>query len=317
MNELKDIFTSYWNYLPLAKACKWNVFDSILEGFHTEELVAQKMGWELKATSHFLSTLEYLSVLHKVDNKYHLTEKGMVLTESHPKSLKYACILWSEEHLNSWQNMETTLKTGQPSFEFLYGHKFFDYISSDKDKLKIYHKAIAEYARDDYEKIADLIDLSPYGVIMDLGGGIGELLHHIRIKFPSKRLILFDRKEVLEISRYSDIEVLEGNFFSDIPRVADCIFLSRVLHDWNDQDAKRILHNVNICLPEKGSLIIVENSIDQENLPATLNLNMQIMTGSHERTEKEFRNLLEESSFTISEIYSLNSLLKILLCQKK
>ena len=61
----------------------------------------------------------------------------------------------------------------------------------------------------------------------------------------------------------------------------------------------------------------MENSIDQENLPATLNLNMQIMTGSHERTEKEFRNLLEESSFTISEIYSLNSLLKILLCQKK
>jgi hypothetical protein len=65
------------------------------------------------------------------------------LIEKNPESLrKYACMNWSGEHLNAWQNLDISIKTGNSSFEEIYGKPFFDFLNDTPEKLNAYHKAM-------------------------------------------------------------------------------------------------------------------------------------------------------------------------------
>jgi C-methyltransferase len=51
------------------------------------------------------------------------------------KSLKYACMNWSGEHLTAWQNLDFSIKTGNSSFEEIYKKPFFDFLNDNPEKL--------------------------------------------------------------------------------------------------------------------------------------------------------------------------------------
>ncbi len=173
IDELKKTFTEYWHFLALKTACKLELFDKILSGYHTLDLLIQHYHYDEKILEFLFGFLFAEGYISEKNNILKLTKKGEILTENHPKSMKYACILWGEEHLTAWQNLEYTLKTGKPAFNEIFGEKFFDFIASKPEKLEIYHRAMAEYARDDYENICEIIDFSVHKKIIDVGGGVG------------------------------------------------------------------------------------------------------------------------------------------------
>ena len=73
---------------------------------------------------------------------------------------------------------------------------------------------------------------------MDVGGGLGALLKGLTRFLPSTSLVLFDRPLVVNLAPNIDgLERIGGDFFHPLPKVADGILLTRVLHDWPDQEA--------------------------------------------------------------------------------
>ena len=143
-----------------------------------------------------------------------------------------------------------------------------------------------EYARDDYENITETIDLSNHKVLMDVGGGLGALLMAVRNTFPSLSLYLFETENVIKLlpKNYSRLfSAISGDFFKEVPIIADGIIMSRVIHDWNNEKASLILKNVYNALPNRGKLYLIE--ILKENLKdgaALLSLNMLLMCNSYE-----------------------------------
>jgi hypothetical protein len=314
--EIKNMFTEHWKYLAVNAACKLNLFDA-LENPKTANELVQKLNVKEQILIHLLNALCSIDYLEQTNNQYALTEKSKLLTENHPESLKYACMNWAGEHLTAWQNLDYSLKTGKSAFENLYQNNFFDYLYLYPEKLNAYHKAMFEYAREDYSILPELVDFGVHKSVMDCGGGYGAAINVIKEKFPQVECFLFDLPQVVENTQIKNVKKIGGSFFEAIPQVAEAIILSRVLHDWENEKASLILKNCFEALAKGGTLYVIENCTEKIDIDLSLlSLNMAVMCESYERNSTEYINLVRQAGFDFQKYIQLNDLQTILIFYK-
>jgi caffeic acid 3-O-methyltransferase len=314
--KLKSFFTGYWGYLAVSSACELSLFDSLKEPKTVQQL-AEEFSLDKKTLTHLLEAIVNLEFLVKEGDLYKLNGLSELLTETHQESLKYACLNWSKEHLRAWQELSYSIKTGKNAFEKVYKVPFFDYLNKNPQELDNYHKAMYQYAKDDYKNLPNIIDFSVHNSIIDVGGGYGALINNIQSKYPTLKCILFDLEKVIDKVTITNVQKIKGNFFDTIPIKTDAIILSRILHDWNDEKAMQILKNCYEALTNNGTLYIIENCTDKTSINLSLlSLNMTVMCESYERTTKEYCSLVEESKFKYSHKIKLNNLQTILIFKK-
>jgi hypothetical protein len=126
------------------------------------------------------------------------------------------------------------------------------------------------------------------------------------------RGVLFDlphafeggRSAVAQAGLAGRCRVLSGDFFVSVPAGADAYLLSRVIHDWNDEQAIAILKVVRQAIASHGRLILLENMLRPAGHPLDpilSDLNMLIRTGGCERTESEYRALYRAAGFALTK----------------
>lgn len=315
-DKLKSFFTEHWKYMAVSTACKLNLFDN-LQLTKTAKQLADKLSLNEEKLSLLLNALYNIDYLDKKGDYFKVNSLSEILTDNHPESLKYACLNWSSEHLTAWQYLDFSIKTGKSSFEEIYGKPFFDYLNDNPEKLDAYHKAMYEYAKDDYKNLPDIIDFSKHKSVMDVGGGYGAVLENIKNKNPNLDCILFDLPQVIDKVSVPNIKKISGSFFEKIPIQSEAIVLSRVLHDWNDEKAYNILENCFEALPNNGTLYVIENCSDKIKIDLSLlSLNMTAMCESYERTSAQYISLCENAGFKFYHITKLNELQTILISKK-
>ena len=315
-DKLKSFFTQYWRYLAVSTACELNLFDALKTPKTTKQL-ANELSLHEKTLSHLLEALVNIEFLTKEESLYKINSLSELLTEDHSESLKYACLNWSKEHLRAWQELSYSVKTGKNAFEKIYKLPFFDYLNKNPKKLSNYHKAMFQYAKDDYKNLPNIIDFNKHNSIIDVGGGYGALISNIQSKYPNLKCILFDLENVIENVSIPNIQKIGGSFFDTIPIKTDAIILSRILHDWNDEKALQILKNCFNTLTDKGTLYVIENCIDKTKIDISLlSLNMTIMCESYERTSKEYCSLANKINFKLYQEIKLNELQTIIIFKK-
>ena len=88
-----------------------------------------------------------------------------------------------------------------------------------------------------------------------------------------------------------------------------------VIHDWEDEKAAIILRKCHQAMPDHGKLLLVESIIPLGNEPFRAkfsDLVMLLITGGQERTEKEYRSLLQSSGFELTRVIPTSSMLSII-----
>jgi len=156
-------------------------------------------------------------------------------------------------------------------------------------------------------------DFTPFATIADVGGGTGSFLARILATAPSARGILFDLPHVvagapavLASAGVEDrCEVVGGSFFDGVPTGADAYVLRAVVHDWEDDDAVRILDAVRQAIPDHGRILLVERVVAGPNEGRAAkwsDLNMLVSPGGRERTASEYGDLLARAGFRATGI---------------
>lgn len=139
----------------------------------------------------------------------------------------------------------------------------------------------------------------------------GALLVGILSKNPQLRGVLYDLPAVVENaptppqkSVADRLEIIAGDFFEAIPAGADAYLLKGVIHDWNDESAVRILRNCRRAMRSDGRLVIVDTVVTERSDPAQamMDVLMMVLTGGRERTDSEFRSLLDDAGFSLMKI---------------
>lgn len=315
-DNLKYFFTEHWTYMAVSTACKLDLFDNLQAAKSVKQL-ANELSLNEEKLALLLKALHNADFIEKNSDLYKVNPLSELLTENNPESLKYACLNWSAEHLTTWQNLDFSIKTGKNSFEEIYGKPFFDYLNENTEKLYAYHKAMYQYAKDDYKTLPAVIDFKKHKSILDLGGGYGAVLENIKKKYPNIECVLLDLPKVIDKVTIPSIKKISGNFFEKIPSQSEAIILSRVLHDWNDEKAKVILKNCFEAFPCNGTLYVIENCADKINLDLSLlSLNMTAMCESYERTSSQYILLCEKAGFQFHSETKLNELQTILIFKK-
>lgn len=315
--ELKSMFTEHWKYMAVSAACKLNLFDNIPDIGINQNRICDSMNFNPEVFDFLVSSLVDNEFLKRNNGVLFLTEKSILLTEDNPETLKFACLNWSSKHLDTWQNLDYTIKTGKPAFDMVFGLSFFEHLNNNPEDLNKYHLAMHEYARDDYKNISEIIDFTKHKTVIDVGGGYGALINNIKTNNPQINCILFDLPQVIKNVVPKNIITLSGDFFNNVPNGCDAIILSRIIHDWDDENALKIIHNCHRALSENGSIYIIENCIDKTDVDfSLLNLNMSVMCNSFERTSSQYISLLNQQGFALISDIKLNQLQTILIFNK-
>jgi hypothetical protein len=251
------------------------------------------------------------------------TPRSLLLRSDAPNSLHYGARFWTGAgSWRAWESLDAALH-GKVPHEVAWGMSRFDYLRNTPDEARVFDAFMANFPDNRHSALAAAYDFSKAHLIADIGGGNGEALRRILALYPAARGIIFDRTDVVAAippDELADgrITTQGGSFFDSVPTDADLYLLVRVLHDWADEDASRILRLCLAAMRTGARLLVVEGLIDPDPSrgPATeymIDMQMMAMFGNaRERTEAEFRELLTGAGFDLTRVIATASPVSIL-----
>jgi hypothetical protein len=197
----------------------------------------------------------------------------------------------------------------------------WQYRERNPEEGRVFHDAMAANTEVVSRSVVDAYDFSRFETLVDVGGGKGALIQAILTAHPRLRGILFDVKAAIdeaarlfENASLDRCQFVEGNFFDWVPEGGNAYVLSRILHDWHDNQAVQILKVIRRAMTNTSTLLIVERVLHAENPSIEAShsdLHMLVMTGGRERTAAEYQTLLAAAEFELVRVIPTGSPLHI------
>ena len=229
----------------LYVAAKLGVAGVLADGPRSGAEVAQAVGVDPRTMTRVLRGLAIEDVVAETDDgRFALTPVGACLD-----ALGGAAIVRGEVYYRSAGGLLDAVLDGGTAFERVYGERFFDHLDGHREHGAAFQASMAGRAEQEASDVVAAYDFGGVQRLVDVGGGRGVLLAAILQAVPELRGVLFDREAAVPAARthldaagVGDRAVCAaGDFFVEVPADADAYVLSRVLHDWDDDDAGRIL----------------------------------------------------------------------------
>ena len=134
--------------------------------------------------------------------------------------------------------------------------------------------------------------------------------------------MLFDAPHVVQAARpgieraglLERCEIVGGNFFKSVPAADTCV-LRWIIHDWDDEQSVAIPKNCRDAITADGKVLIIEAVLQPGRATSFgkfLDLNMLVMTGGRERTEAEYRKLLNAAGLNLVRVIPTKAVVSIM-----
>ncbi|MFC7987374.1 methyltransferase [Streptomyces sp. NPDC057336] len=248
--------------------------------------------------------------------RFGLTEVGAQLRSDSPDSLRaFARMFCHPSLFSAWQGLGHAISSGERAYDHVFGKEFYAHLAEQPGLSALFNEAMGEESRIAAGMLAAGYDYSGFKKVVDLGGGDGTLLAAVLPGNPHLHGVVFDSasgvaeaRGVVEAAGVADrCEVVSGDFFQDIPADGDLYIVKSVFQDWGDDDSRALLRSVRARIPDAATLLIVGTVLPETSSPEFpvmffTDVNMLVNTGGRERTESEFRSLLEETGFTVRAV---------------
>jgi hypothetical protein len=326
---MTGIAENYWLSRGVVTIIELNIPDHINEGNNTIEKLSACTGADKDALYRLMRMLCSHEIFKlKKDGTYSLTQYSRVLLEE-KDSVKYFILgHLGKLHNELFSDMKNTILTGQNASDRLYGKDIFARVKEIPQEHEAFIKGMADTSNLFAPVMLASYDFSPYSLIVDIGGGHGSLLSTILGKNQKSRGILFDAEHVViqaddnlkKAGVENRVEIIQGDFFTEVPANGDIYIMKNILHDWNDGDAARILKNVYRAMPENSKLLVIEALISNDNrysFGKMIDVLMLVVTREgRERTKVEFERLFQVSGFKIKRIIPTVSPFSVIECIK-
>ena len=316
--RLLELITSSWVSQATYVAAELRLADLLANGPKTSRELAALTHTDAPALHRLLRALTTLDICHERDDgSFAITAMGSLLAADSASSLRSWTIWWGQYQWPIWGNLLYSIKTGQSARTMLSGTKGFEHLERDPQAAATFNQALVELTRLSAASVVHAYSFSGLKRIMDVGGGYGELLSAILAANPSASGVLFDLPHAIEGARRHFEEkrltgrcaFISGDFFKSIPGGADAYILKSVIHDWNDERSRQILESCRKAMGPGARLLLVERVVpdrlgtspDHQSI-ARSDLHMLVALAAKERTETEFRDLLQSSGFRVSRV---------------
>jgi hypothetical protein len=291
-------------------AAKLGIADLIEDGPRAGAELAGATGTHAWALTRVLRALCSVGVFSQDDaGRFALTPLGATLRSSAPDSARaWATAMLGGEHYQAWSGLMHSVRTGETAFDHLFGQDVWSYRAQHPEHARIFDESMANLAGPFAMSLLTAYDFAACRRVVDVGGGDGTLVEALLRATPALSAVVLDLPHVaakatqrLHTARLGvRCEVIGASMLDSVPAGADTYILSRILHDWGPERAATILRNCRRAMPAGSALLIIERllpdqvdrSLASEAVTCS-DLTMMVMNGGRERTEAEFRGLLE------------------------
>lgn len=317
--------------MAIKSALELGVFSSLKDGVCTLDKMATSLEVNVSALKRLLKALCTAGLLYEgPSNQYNVTKSGATLQAGPtPESLEpIARYMLSKRIVFPMFEMSYSIRTGKPSFDKIMGRSWYESSEESCDGLSIMDKAMETYSKISLPDIIEAYPFTGYNVIVDIAGGMGQMLAGVLDLNKEAKGILFDTPETIErakdyiksIGLTERCQLLSGDMFEKIPSGGDLYVISKVLNDWDDEHVTRVLSNVRTAMGKTSKLILVEQMAD-EGVPtpeeAIRNLIFLVCTsGGSVRTKTEFTKLINEAGLKTPRVIATKSEFSVIECTR-
>ena len=327
VQQLMQFGTGYMPAAALYPVVKLGIPDILANGSSTVASLAAKTKTSEDFLYRIMRALSSFGIFAEPEPRtFALTDVSEKLCRNTPGSMR-DMVLWMTNpfHFQVWSDMEYAVRTGQNATEHIFGKPCFEVFAPGSEVATEFNNAMTNLSAMTIPRVLDAYSFSGIRTLVDVGCGHGRLLCEILSRYPQMKGIFFDVESVVsgckdnidKCSVHDRVRVMHGNFFESIPRGGDAYIMQHIIHDWDDAKALTILTNTRKALEGvvDGKLIILDAVVTPGSGPdfkKMLDLEMMLMPGGRERTEAEFRELLNRAGFKLNRIVPTQSMVAVI-----
>jgi hypothetical protein len=300
---LRRLANGYQVTQAIHVAATLGIADLLRDGARDSETLAAATASDAPSLHRVLRALASVGVLHEDDDgRFALTAIGEGLRSDAPEPVGgWAAFVGRPYHWQAWGALLHAVRTGENAFRSVHGTDVWDYRASHPEESAIFDAAMTAIMVRANGHLLAAYDFGRFATVVDVGGGRGAFLNAILEAHPGMRGVLFDQPHVVDGAVVGErCQVVAGSFFEAVPEGADAYVLKAILHDWEDEDAVRILRRCRAAIAPGGAVLVVERDLGgpNEHADAKLSdLNMMVGVGGRERTGPQFAALFSAAGF--------------------
>ena len=309
----------------LLTAVDLDLFSVLHDSPASAEVIAERLSLHGRGLSDFLHLLTALGVLEKTgDNFANAPGADQHLVRGTDDYIG-GFLLRSDRNLYpAWGKLADALRTGKPQS----GGNFAEVMQQPA----ILRQFIGMMDALNQQLTAELLEAFPFGdyaSVLDLGGCRGNLVtqlvrpheHLSGHVFDIPPMQPFFEEIAAERGVADRVEFHGGDFFTDAIPAAEVIIIGHVLHDWDADQRKHLVHKAFDALTPGGALLVYDRMLDEtprhvENLVISLDM-LLVTDGGSEYTAEELRGHAVAAGFDSVEEQALGDYDTLVICRKK
>lgn len=296
-----------WRTDTIAAAVELGVLDALPA---TVAELAEHRALSVDGARRLLRALAELGLVESSGcDDWRCSARGRYLRRDHPHTLADSALESAGPLRARWSHLTTALRDAswRPP-------DIFREVAASSARRAAHHRMLRSYAAHDYAPLVARLPVPAGGTVLDAGGGTGALATLLADTWPEVTIAVLDLPAVVaELAAHPRITAVPGDLFAPWPVAADLVVLARVLHDWDDEEARTILTHARAALRPGGRIVALELLLDEHHPGGGLcDLHLRVVTGGRERTEQQFRALFARAGLRLASADRSSELIHIL-----
>ncbi len=302
---LVQMLTGAWTTQLVAAVARLGIPDKLaIAQPQSSDQLARAVGANAGALYRVMRALSSIGVFADVGSgQYTLTPIGERLRSDHLESMRDFFLAETDDvHRRSWSALVDAIRSGLPQPAAVFGTTVFDYYGKHDEEGQQFGRAMENVSAMSAHGVLGNYDFSSAHLIVDVGGGNGSFLRAVLQQHRQPTGIVVDlpymeSQAVASIKQdglQNRCRFEAHDIFESVPTGGDVYLLRFILHDWNDDESRRILKTVRTAMLPAGRVLIVEMLVPETNEPGLvqmMDINMLVMTGGRERSATEYGDL--------------------------
>jgi hypothetical protein len=307
--------TAYWACRCLHVIAERGVADALADAPQTAAELAAKTGTNADALHRILRALTNHGIFALENGRFSHNAASRLLRSADPASMRSLVRMMGRDfHWDTFREIGLSLATGESAGNAAIPGGLFEHLRANPEDGRIFNEAMVGKSFAQIPPVLGAYDFTGFRTIGDIGGGFGHLLAAILNTAPTAKGVLFDLPEVVARAKahpHPSVTYVGGDFFKDPIPPCDLYVMMTVLHDWSDADSIVILENLRKNAPPGARLLLVEAIIDEHatgSFAMDLDIEMLVFAEGRERTEPQWRSVLEQAGFELTRATPLAGL---------